>query len=540
MNHSTFAHMRALGFLSVLMAATLVAVGQNTARETRNLSLEECIRIALEHNLEVQVRKYDPQLANFALGGTYGAYDPELTASIEHSFNQSPGGIDSEGRPFAGRELEGDSYRAGLGGILPWGLNYSLGMGMTEQNTSTPGRPATGAPQIVENRFFDTSTSNDVVLLTTNYPVAIPAFTDKNVSGQLGLFTLRQPLLRNFWTDNTRLQIFLNKHNVRISELDLQQQVIDTVTAVELAYFNLIFSQESVVVQQKALELAERLLAENRKRVEVGALAPLDEKQAEAQAAGSRAELLAAQGNEDTQQRVLKALLSDDYAQWFKVYIQPLDPMVAVPEKFDIQDSWRRGMTLRTDLQVQKIALEKQGYIVKYQKNQIYPQLDVVGSYGYSASAPQWGDAMDQFGGRDNPFWSVGGQMSIPLGNRSARYNYKTAKANQERINLQLKQMQQRIMILIEDSIATAQTAFQRVKATREARSFAAAALEAEQKKLESGKSTSFEVLRLQRDLTSAASAEIRALADYNVALALLAQTEGSTLERRHVNMTFQ
>ena len=213
--------------------------------------------------------------------------------------------------------------------------------------------------------------------------------------------------------------------------------------------------------------------------------------------------------------------------------------MVAVPEKFDIQDSWRRGMTLRPDLQQQKIALEKQGYIVKFQKNQLYPQLDVVGSYGYSASARQWGDAMEQFSDRDNPFWTVGGQMSIPLGNRSARYNYKTAKATQERINLQLKQLQQRIMILIEDSIATAQTAFQRVKATREARSFAAAALDAEQKKLESGKSTSFEVLRLQRDLTTAASSEIRALADYNIALARLAQTEGSTLERRRVNMTF-
>lgn len=532
--------MKVLGFLSVFVAATLTAMGQNTAPETRKLSLEDCIRTALEHNLEVQVRKYDPQLATYALGGTYGAYEPEFQASIEHSFNQSPGGVDAQGRPYTGRELESDNYRVGFGGMMPWGLNYSLGMGMSDQTISTPGRPATGEPRIIENTFFDTTTSNNVTLLSTNYPVSIPAFSEETVSGQLGLFTMRQPLLKSFWIDSTRLQIMLNKQNIRVSELDLQQQVIDTVTDVEQAYFNLIFAQESVIVQQKALELAERLLAENRKRVEVGALAPLDEKQAEAQAAASRADLLEAEGNEDTRQRVLKALLSDDYSQWHPVRIQPVDPMVAVPEKFDIQDSWRRGMTLRPDLLQQKIALEKQGYIVKFQKNQLYPQLDVVGTYGYSASALQWGDAMQQFSDQDNPFWTVGGQLSIPLGNRSARYNYKTAKANQERINLQLKQLQQRIMILIEDAIASAQTAFQRVKATREARSFAAAALEAEQKKLESGKSTSFEVLRLQRDLTTAASSEIRALADYNVALARLAQTEGSTLERRRVNVSFQ
>ncbi|MCX6885799.1 MAG: TolC family protein, partial [Verrucomicrobia bacterium] len=81
---------------------------------------------------------------------------------------------------------------------------------------------------------------------------------------------------------------------------------------------------------------------------------------------------------------------------------------------------------------------------------------------------------------------------------------------------------------------------FQRVGATREARIYAEAALEAEQKKLASGKSTSFEVLRLQRDLTTSRSSEIRSLADYNIALAQLAQYEGTTLERRHVNLNIR
>ena len=72
---------------------------------------------------------------------------------------------------------------------------------------------------------------------------------------------------------------------------------------------------------------------------------------------------------------------------------------------------------------------------------------------------------------------------------------------------------------------------------TRAAREYAEAALQAEQKKLESGKSTSFEVLQLQKDLTTARSAEIRALADYNIALAQIAINEGTTLERRKVTL---
>lgn len=125
----------------------------------------------------------------------------------------------------------------------------------------------------------------------------------------------------------------------------------------------------------------------------------------------------------------------------------------------------------------------------------------------------------------------------MPLTQTSARNTLRTAKATKEQIGLQLKQLEQQVLILIENAIASATTSFQRVGATREARIYAEAALEAEQKKLQSGKSTSFEVLRLQRDLTTARSAEIRAVADYNIALAQVALNEGTTLERRNVSL---
>src|SRR5207249_2335834 len=383
--------------------------------------------------------------------------------------------------------------------------------------------------------FVDLITGNTISYATTS-ATTIPVRTPfENVVGSVGFLQLRQPLLKNFWIDSTRMQIYIDKKNLKISELDVRQQVIQTVTDVETGYYNLVFAQDNVKVQQKALELADRLVVENKKRVEVGALAPLDEKQAESQAAASRADLLAAQGTEDTQERVLKSLLSDDYSKWKNVSIQPSAALVAVPESFNLQESWERGMRQRPDLLQQELSLEKQGYVVRFQKNQLFPQLDLVGDYGLSASSTDLAGALGQIPGQDNPFWSVGGQVTIPLGNRSARNNYKVAKASKEQIGLQMKQLQQNILIQIENSIATARTSFQRVDATREARIYAQAALDAEQKKLESGKSTSFEVLRLQRDLTSARSAEIRALADYNIALAQIALNEGTTLERRHL-----
>jgi len=534
--------MRTLGSVCFfLMVSVGLVQAQTNTVEVRKLSLEDCIQIALEHNLEVQIRRLDPELAGYTLRSSYGAYDPSLSLSGGHSFNRSPGGIDELGRTYAGTESEDNNFSGMLGGLLPWGGgSYSVGGRITDTYGTRPGFRE-GDPFVVTNSFVDINTGNTISFLTTNNVTIAARDPFESVNGSVGLFQFRQPLLRNFLIDSTRLQILINRKNLQISELELRAQIMDVITRVEQAYYNLIFAKEDVLVQRKALELAERLLAENRKRVEVGALAPLDEKQAEAQAAGNRAELLAAEGTEDTMQRVLKNLLSDDYSKWKDTAITPAETLLAIPEQFDLQESWRRGLTQRPDVLQQKIALEKQGYIVKFQKNQILPQLDVVGTAGLNASSREdVDDALEQIRGRNNPFWSVGGQLTIPLGNRSARYNYRSAKATRQQIELQLKQLEQSVLIQIENSIATARTAFQRVNATREARIFAEAALEAEQKKLESGKSTNFEVLRLQRDLTTARSAEIRALADYNTALAQIALNEGTTLERRKVKLELQ
>lgn len=522
----------------ILVAVTGSALAQTNTNKVRELSLEESLEIALKHNLGIQITRLSPEIARFTLKATYGSYDPSFSISGQHDYSLSPGGVDAQGRNFAGNETESDSFRSGLQGLLPWGLNYSLG-GSVSDTYGT--RPTTtldfSRPYVVTNNYTDLNTGEVLSFASTNYATVLARDPFENTSGNMGFLQLRQPLLKNFWTDSTRLQIVLNRHNLKSSELDLRSQVMTTVTAVERAYYNLIFAQENIVVMQKALELAERLLAENRKRVEVGALAPLDEKQAEAQAAASRADLIDAIGTEDTRQRVVKALISDNYSAWQDVRIKPTVTMVAVPERFSLQESWNRGLTQRPDVLQQRIALEKQGAILKFQKNQLYPQLDLVGTYGYNASGREFSGAFDQLGNGDNPFYSYGAQLTVPLSRTSARNSYKSAKATREQIDLQLRQLEQNVLIEIENAIAVANTAFQRVQATREARVYAEAALDAEQKKLESGKSTSFEVLRLQRDLTSARSNEIRALADYNISLADEAFTEGTTLERRNVSV---
>jgi HAE1 family hydrophobic/amphiphilic exporter-1 len=140
----------------------------------------------------------------------------------------------------------------------------------------------------------------------------------------------------------------------------------------------------------------------------------------------------------------------------------------------------------------------------------------------------------------DNPNYTFGVIFSIPLSRRGPKNAYNISKAEKEQAILRYKKQEQDILVAIENAIGDARNGIERVKASAEASAYAESALQAEQKKLESGKSTSFNVLQLQRDLTERRSDEIRALADYNRALANIAFQEATTLERNHFAVTFK
>jgi outer membrane protein TolC len=333
------------------------------------------------------------------------------------------------------------------------------------------------------------------------------------------------------------MNIWVSKKRLQMSELALRFQIINIVTAVQMAYYDLIFAQENVKVFDVALQLAEQQARENKRRVEVGAMAQLDEKQAESQAAARRADLLVAQRTLAAQQNVMKNLLSDRYTEWQKLTLVPSEPLAAVPQAFNLQDSWQKGLLERPDLQQFRVDLERQNIVLRYDRNQLFPQLDLVGSYGHLGSDREFSGTINQIKEGISPFYSYGASFSFPLSNRGPRNNYKIDKSLKQQLLLRLKKLEQDIMVQIEDAVKLAETSYERVQATKQASQYAQEALDAEKKKLDNGKSTSFNVLFLQNELTAARSSEIQALADYNKALAQLALKEGSTLEKNRIGL---
>ena len=485
-------------------AVTLLPVANMPTKTERVLSLKECLKLALDHNLAIQIQKYNPIINEFNVKVAYDVYEPVFSLTADKTYADQAGGIfTTTGQPFPSTLTESDNYTPGITGITPWGLNYDLNAPWSRQS-----------------------------IYSSNYWLA-PNWQSSP------LITLTQPLLKNFWIDSDRLTIQLNKAIVKSSLQDYRLTIITTVTSVKESYFNLISARLTVDADAKALQLAQQLANEDSMKVQVGTLAPLDQRQAESQAAASQALLLNAQNALVTQENNLKILLTENYTDWANVSPRPADEtLVAVPQSLDRQDSWHHALTERPEYLEDQINIEKQNITLKYDFNQGFPQLDLTGSYGRNAYQPTLNQNFDAIGRGAESSYSYGITLSYPLGgNQAARNTYKAAKATKEQLLLTLKQEEESIMGAVENDLGAVQSDYAQVKATHEAPLYAQDALTAEQIKLQNGTSTSFNVLTLISDLLAARLGEIQALASYNIALAQLDQDEGITIEANNLGV---
>lgn len=514
-----------------LLCAAFSVNGQsllNTNRTARSLSLDECIKLALEHNLRIQISRLDPNISRFTLAASYGIYDPYFSARYDKRSGTAEGRFDpATGVNSPASTSDEDSVTPGVSGYLPTGLRYNFGGEFAHSR---------GSRGALDSDFdnYISSASMD----------------------------LSQPLLKNFWTDAGRTDIKINKLELKTSELALDAEVRLVVRDVLMAYYELSFAREDVKVQEKAYEVASVRAGQERQKVAVGTLAPLDAKLAEAEAAINYSDLLNAQRRLLVAEDVLKNLITDDYASMLDIAINPADKLVAVPEAINLTESWTAAVTKRPDYKQLQLEAEKQGLVVKLRYNQLYPELNLVGGYGLDgldsttpatttfftnrpalftpAHQANFGDSLEDIGQRRNPQWNFGAVLTIPFSNKRERNLYKAAKEVKNRIGLELTKLHQDILTEVHAAVTLVKFSYENVSATRQTRLYREEAVEAEEKKLLTGKSTAYNVLQVQRDLTQARSDEIRALADYNRHVTTLFYSEGTLLERKQISVKYK
>lgn len=459
------------------------------------ISLAECLEMALVNNLELQNERINPEISREDQTIARAGYDPSFRVSAQHYYEETSGGGTNADSVNPTSRTETDSFQASVAGTGPLGLKYEVGGTLSE--TESP--------------------------------------YGERARGTFGV-TLTQPLLKNFLLDDVSYNTRIAENRVAGASIQLETTLQSLVTRVAAAYYALCYTRENVRVQTEGIALARQLKDDNRRRVEIGAMTPLDESQAESQIAAREADLSNAKMAYATAQNLLKSLIYSDYMAMQAVLLDPSDPLSDAPPSLDPQASWKRALQSRPELIKKRIDIEGMGITVRYLKNRVLPELDLIGSAGFAASdADSFQDAFSDMADADEPYWSAGIQISVPLNNAAARAKYRQGKLQAEQSLIALKKQEQAVLIEVDEAIQRVRTRYDRMLSTRQSRAYAEQSLDAEQKKMKSGNSTSFVVLQLQRDLIAARAEEIGALVDYQVARIELRRAEGGILQSLNV-----
>jgi outer membrane protein TolC len=464
------------------------------------LTLDDVVKRALENNVDIAVERFTPQDRELAVKQARGVYDPVLISAVNKNSQTDPARNAFSG----GEKVNTDTFTFNFGGL------QSLRTGGTARLD------------------FNNNRAN-----TTN------VFSSFNPSFGSSLnANLSQPLLRDLAIDANRRQINVAKKNREISDVQFRQTVVNTVANVKSLYYDLLYSIDNLEAQRRSLALADRFLEENRIKVRVGTLAPLDVVAAESEKASrEEAVILAEAALLDAQDAIKRAIFPENDPAMWSIRIVPVDRPTAEPVAIDLPGAVAKALANRTDMVAARKTIETDEIDVKFTRNQTLPVVDVIAAYGTTGiggtlleregfggpvirTVPGgFGDALSDVFGRDFPTWTLGVSFSYPLFNRQAQAASARARVSRDQSIASLRRLEMQVTAEVRSAARAVETNFKRVATTRAARILQERRLDAETKKFSAGMSTNFLVTQSQRDLTVAAVNELRAIADYRRSL---------------------
>ncbi len=468
-----------------------------------DLTLQEATTRALERNLELSVERLNPQTFDLSLARIRAAYRPTATSQFGKRAVTQPPTNQLNGGTIVTNDTS--TYNAGIAQAIPWGGGaFAFNFNNNKQVTSN-----------IFSNFNPTFTSNFNLSYT-------------------------QPLLRGFVIDNNRQQLKVTAISRDISDIQLRGVIATTLASVRNAYWELVYGLQAVEVARGSLTLAEKLVEDNRARVEIGTMAPLDVVQAEAEAATRRQAVAQAEATWRTSELTLKRLIvsGTDDPLWGSS-LNPVDRPVFAPEPLNVEAAVKAALSNRTDLDQARRQIDANDITLQFMSNQRLPGLDLTATYGAQGLGGTqfirqgsglgstvigtipggFSDALRTLTGRDYPTWNVQVNMSYPLGGSAADANYARARVQLNQSAAQLRALELTVATEVTNAALQVESGLTRYQAASAARQLAETRLMAEQSRFDVGLSTNFFVVQAQRDLATAQNTELRALLDYRKAL---------------------
>jgi outer membrane protein TolC len=559
------------------------------------LSLADAIALALENNLDIEVERYLPRIAQTDIGRAKGG---GLLRGVSLLVNEPPPGIGGPNGPLlttlTASSTPAPTVNTNLSDValitqqqndlsVTGATPLSIGPAIPQYDPALSGQLNWAHQSTPEYNPLITGTSNWLVSNNINGSVGWTqgfspgtqlSMTFDNtrltsnaarytynpiLSSSLG-FTITQPLLRGFGIELNRRFIHIAKNNERIADLVFRQQVIDTVAGVARLYTDLVSLNEDVKVKRQALQLAERLYADNKNKVDQGQQAPIELTRAQAQVAVNQGALITSEGLVQQQELIVKTAitrggLANPAIRAAHIIATDTVTVPAAEPLPPVEDLIAEALRDRPDLAQAGIQVENSQISLKGSLNALRPELDVVGtvqngglsgdvnpaagalSPGATIYAGGYGTAVGQIFKNNFPTYSVGLQLTLPLRNRVAQADAVRDELQVRQTQVRRQQFEDQVRLEVADAYVALQQARAAYDAAVQSRILQEQSVKVEQETFDVGLATNYLVIQYQTYLAQAQSTEVAAKGAYAKAKVALDRATANTLEVNQVSV---
>jgi outer membrane protein len=302
---------------------------------------------------------------------------------------------------------------------------------------------------------------------------------------------------------------------VEAATLDLQHTIDSVLLAVRQTFYAVLLTTEQIEVQRQALALLQEEEATARRRYDAGAGSSFDLLRAEVAVANGRPPLIRAENTQRVLKQQLRQLLGlsdapDD--SWSIV-----GTLEYTPQSWDVASLLRQALAARPDLERLRRLEEAGVERVTAARSGALPQVSVYAGWAIQQSnfSNRLDDTLDG--------WVVGAQGRWAIfDGRATAGRVRAARSQLVQTQLAIEETVLAIQVEVRRAYSDFVEATQLVEASRETVRQAEEALRLARARFDAGAATQLDVLQSQVALTEARTNAVRALHDYNVALATL------------------
>jgi outer membrane protein len=496
-----------------------------------DLTLEELVVMVLQNSPDIEASRLDVLAADFNLTGAQGVYDPSFSWDTRYQKKATP--VSSVlGGASDGRLNETNlSATPGFGGLTPWGGNWSVSTYAQKQTSSSLFVPLN--PQYVTGAIFK--------------------FTE--------------PLWRDREIDSARRGIRVASRNREVSWDQFRAKVIQVIAQAAKSYFDLVSAQENLDIQRSAYDQAQRSLEGNQRMAAQGLLAATDIISARTQVSTYETAWYRAQDQMAAVENSIKAImLPSRSAPLWNAWLRPVSTITTSDQRFSnasipVDQAIDQALQLRPEIAQMKSLRQIADINTQYFTNQTRPQVDLYSSYtgqglagvlapraqlgalaGFPASVPP-----NLLGGLQNgiesvlnanyPTFEAGMRITIPIRNRTAEANLGLAEVDARRVRNQTDQLERAIVAEVRNAAHALRSAQARLAAAGVGRESAQLEYDGEQRKLQVGLTSVFEIFQEQVKLVEAQGRELQARTDLRKAVIEMERAMGKTLDIYHVDV---